>query len=183
MPAPAKESTSEYAAALTEAMAMLAEDPRTVFLGQGVAYPGTFMHQTLEGVPPEKRIEMPVAEEMQLGASIGLAMDGFIPVSLFPRWNFLLLAANQLVNHLDKLELISDYRAHVIVRVGVGSQKPLFPGHQHIGDFSLAFRYLLQTVQLVTLERAEDIVPTYRSALEHDGPSLIVEYADKYHDG
>ena len=30
-------------------------------------------------------------------------MSGKIPVSIFPRWNFLLLAINQLVNHLDKL--------------------------------------------------------------------------------
>ena len=38
-----------------------------------------------------------------MGMTIGLLMAGKIPVSIYPRWNFLLLAINQLVNHLDKL--------------------------------------------------------------------------------
>ena len=47
-------------------------------------------------------IELPVAEEMQMGMSFGMSLDGTIPISIYPRWNFLLCAINQLVNHLDK---------------------------------------------------------------------------------
>lgn len=163
-----------YKGALAAAMEELAQDPRVVFIGQGVRDPGTFMSTTLMGVPLEQRIEFPVAEEMQLGASIGMALDGLIPVSIFPRWNFLVLAANQLVNHLDKM------RQHIIVRVGVGSTKPLDPGPQHKGDFTDAFRLMMPNTHIERLDHGEQIIPAYRAALERDGPSVLVEIADHY---
>lgn len=155
-------------------MAELALDPRVVFLGQGVLYPGTFMSKTLEGVALDKKIELPVAEEMQLGMSIGMALAGYVPVSIFPRWNFFLLAANQAVNHLDKMW------PHVVVRVGVGSTTPLDPGPQHCGDFTEVFRLMMPNTHIVRLDRARDILPAYRAALDRQGSSILVEIADLY---
>lgn len=155
-------------------MSELALDTRVVFLGQGVRDPGTFMSTTLTHLPMRKRIEMPVAEEMQMGMSIGLALVGFIPISIYPRWNFLLLAANQLTNHLDKM------RPHVIVRVGVGSSKPLDPGPQHTSDFTESFRLMMPNTHIERLECATDVETAYRSALQRSGPSILVEAADLY---
>ncbi len=169
-----KESNFNYKDALSEAMTELASDERTIFLGQGVRYKGTFMSTTLDNVPMEKRIELPVAEEMQLGMSIGMALDGMVPISIFPRWNFLILATNQLVNHLDKMQ------SHVIVRVGVGSTKPLDPGPQHKGDMTEAFRLLMPNTLIVRLENSEDIIPEYQKALYRNGPTVLVEIADLY---
>ena len=45
---------------------------------------------------------------MQMGITIGMLMSGYVPISIYPRWNFLLLAINQLVNHLDKLSIMTD---------------------------------------------------------------------------
>ena len=86
---------------LTKAMDFLAKDSRTIFIGQAVEVPGTAMSNTLKEINTKKLIELPVAEEMQMGMTIGLALNGNIPVSIYPRWNFLLLAANQLINHLN----------------------------------------------------------------------------------
>lgn len=163
-----------YRDALTEAMNELAQDERTVFIGQGVRDAGTFMSTTLQGVPLEKRIEFPVAEEMQLGVSIGMALDGLVPVSIFPRWNFFVCAANQAINHLDKMG------AHVIVRVGVGSSKPLHPGNQHVGNYTGAFRRMMPNTHIVDLLNARATASTYQQALDRDGPSIIVEEADRY---
>lgn len=149
-------------------------DERVVFLGQGVICFGTFMSTTLKGVPDDKKIELPVAEEMQLGMSIGMALNGFVPVSIFPRWNFFVLAANQAINHLDKMG------AHVIVRIGVGSTTPLDPGPQHKGDFTEAFRLLMPNTTFVELRNPDGIVPAYRRALDHSGPTVLVEIADLY---
>ena len=41
-----------------------------------------------------------------MGISTGLALNGFIP-DCYPRFDFLILALNQLVNHLDKLDKMS----------------------------------------------------------------------------
>lgn len=161
-------------------MTLLAEDQRTIFLGQAVRFPGTAMTGTLTDVPMERRIEMPVCEETQMGLSIGLALAGLIPVTIYPRWNFLILAANQIVNHLDRLPMISSYRPKVIVRVGVGSRNPLDPGPQHDSDFSEAFRLMLKTVTVRRLCRAEDVLPAYQEALERNDSTVLVEVSDLY---
>lgn len=173
-----------YAGELTRAMALLARDPRTVFLGQAVAVPGTAMTGTLAEVPRDRLIELPVAEEMQMGMTAGLALAGFVPVSLFPRWNFLLCAVNQLVNHLDKIPQMSDggYPVKAIIRTGIGSERPLHPQSQHVGDFTEAVRGMCTTIDVVRLEEPDDIVPAFAHALaRQDGRStILVEYGDFY---
>ena len=170
----AARSILNYQKALCAAMQELALDERVVFLGQGVRDAGTFMSTTLTDVVLGKRIELPVVEELQLGMSIGMALAGYVPVSIFPRWQFFLLATNQAVNHLDKMN------PHVIVRVGVGSTTPLDPGPQHKGDLTEAFRLLMPNTTIVRLESADRIVLEYRDALKRNGPTVLVEIADMY---
>ena len=52
-----------YFSELTRAMNMLAADARTLFVGQGVRWDNNAQFRTLEGVPDEKRIELPVIED------------------------------------------------------------------------------------------------------------------------
>lgn len=167
-------------------MEMLAGDKRTYFIGQAVACPGTAMTNTVKNVPRDKLLELPVAEEMQMGMSIGLALAGHVPVSFFPRWNFLLLAVNQLVNHLDKMSAISNggYQPKVIIRTGIGSVRPMHPQFQHIGDYTEAFRLMCPNIEVIRLEEPEDIFPAYKKALEReDGKStILVEYGDYYNE-
>lgn len=172
-----------YRDELLRAMKHLSQIDNSLFLGQAVAVPGTAMYGTLADVPMERRLELPVEEDLQMGMSIGLAMQGWLPVSIFPRWNFLLLAANQLVNHLDKLgEMTRVTPPKVIIRTSVGSERPLHPGPQHTGDLTDAFAQLLPNVNVVRLDEAHQICPAYQLAAERtDGKStLLVEWGD-YH--
>jgi pyruvate/2-oxoglutarate/acetoin dehydrogenase E1 component len=175
-----------YAEELRTAMNLLAQEPRVIFLGQAVACPGTAMTNTLVDVPRDRLLELPVDEEMQMGMTNGLAIAGHVPVSIFPRWNFLLLALNQLVNHLDKFAVMSNggYRPTAIIRTGIGSERPLHPQHQHVGDYTDALRSMCTTIEVIRLEEAADVVPAYRHALHRsDGRStLIVEYGDYYNE-
>lgn len=174
----------KYFDELCRAMDYLARNPRVMFLGQAVACPGTAMTNTLKNVPRERLLELPVAEEMQMGMSTGLALTGLVPVSIFPRWNFLLLAVNQVVNHLDKLPDMSSggYQPKVIIRTGIGSERPLHPQHQHVGDFTDAFRAMCRNIEVLRLEEPADVFPAYQKALEReDGKStIVVEYGDYY---
>ena len=166
-------------------MEWLGAKPDTLFLGQAVAVPGTAMSNTLKNVNPEKLVEFPVCEDMQMGVSTGLALQGdFVPISIFPRWNFLLLAANQLVNHLDKISQFSDYQPKVIIRTGIGSQRPLHPQHQHIADFTDGFKAMCDSVDIIKLNEPEQIVESYQYAYERtDGRStLLVEWGDHYNE-
>ncbi len=161
---------------LCKAMIWLGEQPDTIFLGQSVVYQGNALYKTLNGVPLEKRIEMPVAEEMQMGIGIGLALTGKVVISIYPRFDFLLLTVNQLVNHLDKLEEFThgQYHAKVIIRVGIGSRKPMYPGPQHCGDYTDAFKKMLK-MPVVKLTYPEEILPVYQSAYNAQRSTLIVE--------
>lgn len=175
--------TGLYREELTRAMTMLGSLPQSVFVGQAVAYAGTAMTGTLEGVPADKILEMPVEEDFQLGVSIGLATSGLLPISIYPRWNFLVLATNQLINHLDKLgEMTQTTPPKVLVRTSIGSERPLNPGPQHTGDFTTSFRMLLPHMDVVRLDEPEDIYPAYeRAAQRTDGVStLLVEWGDFY---
>ena len=174
-----------YRDELVRAMTFLSQIENSIFIGQAVAVPGTAMFGTLENVPMEKRLEFPVEEDFQMGVSTGLAMQGRLPVSIFPRWNFLILAANQLVNHLDKLtEMTRIMPPKVIIRTSIGSERPLHPGPQHTGDWTTAFRVLAPNVEVVRLDEAEQIFPAYKLAAERtDGKSsLLVEWGDFYHE-
>jgi pyruvate/2-oxoglutarate/acetoin dehydrogenase E1 component len=177
---------SKYSDELSRTMKYLADDSRTIFMGQAVAVPGTIMSSTLIDVPMEKRIELPVAEDLQMGMSLGWALNGFIPVSIFPRWNFMLLATGQLINHLDKLKQMSqgEFKYKVIIRTGIGAAKPLNPGCQHLGDFTDAFKSMLTNTEVIRLDRTKDIFPAYDIALNRtDGKStIVVEWGDKYAD-
>lgn len=176
----------KYFDELKRAMEFLGQDPRVVFLGQAVSCPGTAMSNTLKEVDSTKLIELPVDEELQMGISNGLAIAGYIPVTVFPRWNFLLLAVNQIVNHLDKFSQMSAgrYRPKVILRTSIGSERPLHPQHQHVGDFTESFRMMCTEIDVVRLEEPEDIFSAYRHALyRDDGKStLLVEYGDYYNE-
>ena len=91
---------------LKRTMEWVAKQPRTFFLGQTVAGPGTFRYQTLRDLLAEKTLEMPINESFQMQFSIGLALSGYIPISVYPRQNFLLLATSDMANMLDKMPAI-----------------------------------------------------------------------------
>ena len=189
MPGPACEFSSKvmvmkYFDELKRAMTFLAQDPRTVFIGQAVAVAGTAMTNTLKEVPRDRLLELPVVEEMQMGMTTGMALTGLVPVSIYPRWNFLLCAINQLVNHLDKVQVMSNngYKTKAIIRTSIGSQRPLHPQYQHVGDFTEALRAMCSTIEVIRLDESSDIFPAYeRALLRDDGRStIVVEYGDYY---
>lgn len=170
---------------IKKSMNYLAKGKKTIFLGQAVNVPGTAMHNTLKEINKKKLLEIPVAEEMQMGMSLGLALEGYIPISIYPRWNFLLLATNQLVNHLDKISEISNNKLNpqIIIRTAVGSIRPLDPQSQHKGDFTEAYKMMCKNIDFYFLKNTKDIFKTYKKVLKNKKKiSLIVEVADFYNE-
>jgi pyruvate/2-oxoglutarate/acetoin dehydrogenase E1 component len=169
-----------YFSELCRAMQILGERDDTIFLGQAVEYAGTGMTKSFDGVPRDKLLELPVFENTQLGMSIGLSLQGFLPISVFPRWNFLIAAACQLVNHLDKIPVYSAFKPRVLIRVASGSVSPLDPGPQHLGDFGPAFKLMLRTVRVVMMINTAMVFPSYYDALRRGGSTILVEYPALY---
>ena len=82
---------STYKEEVYKAMELLVAHPKTIFMGQAIEYKGTALTHQVKKFPNEKLLELPVAEEFQAGIALGLAIEGFIPVSMYPRMNFIIL--------------------------------------------------------------------------------------------
>jgi pyruvate/2-oxoglutarate/acetoin dehydrogenase E1 component len=126
-------------------------------------------------------IEVPVMEESQMGMSLGMAMAGDFVITFYPRWDFLICATNQLVNHVDKYELMTGKKANILIRLGKGSDKPLDPGHQHKGNYINEFKTLCPNIKFHDLTSYISIIDSYTSAYEEGGVHVLVEYPELYY--
>ena len=171
-----------YLDEIKKGMKLLAENDFYV-IGQNTKYGGTSMYHTLTEFPDDHKIELPVAEEMQAGMSIGMSLTGTKVCSIYPRWDFMLLAINQIVNHADKVKRMSDGQFKLkglIFRVAVGSVAPMFPGEQHCGDYTEALKIMCKDIKVIKLEKTEDIYPAYLEAIKSEVPTVLVEIPDNY---
>ena len=170
---------SKYHAAIKEEMEEFAKDPKVIFLGQQTA--SEDFYNTLKDVPMNKRYEMPVAEEMQMGISIGLALQGFIPISIYQRIDFLPRACDQLVNHLNLIKELSrnKFNPKVIIRTTIGSRHPLDTGLQHSKDLTRGFIELLD-MPVLKVTNTDQVKDAYKIARESKNSILIIEQQDLY---
>ena len=169
-----------YKEAIHKAMVKLSEDERVVFIGQGLVSDDDPFYGTLSDIPKSKMLEMPCAEILSTGVAIGLALTGWIPVLLFQRMDFMLLAADQIINHAAMFPILSggNVKIPMIIRACIGSQSEKFEvGIQHNKDFSKLFEPYMN----VHYYGGHEI----NDAHAFDIPSemtMIIEYKDKYND-
>jgi|TARA_B110000459_G_C16388408_1_gene393099 pyruvate/2-oxoglutarate/acetoin dehydrogenase E1 component len=174
----------KYKEELIRSMNFLSKNKKVIFLGQSVKFSGNAIFNTLKEVDDKKKIELPVFEDVQMGISTGLALEGYIPVTCYPRFDFLILAMNQLVNHLDKIRQMSlnEFKPRVIIRTSIGSKKPLDGGVQHTQDYSKVFKDILTEVEVVNLTNPNKIFFEYKKALlrKDKKSTLLIENGDFY---
>ena len=179
-------SFMKYKNELIKSMNYLAKKSDTIFLGQSVKYSGNAIFNTLIKVPNNKKIELPVFEDKQMGMSIGLALQGFVPITCYPRFDFLILAFNQLVNHLDKIRKMSrnEIRPKVIIRTSIGSKNPLDGGPQHTQNYTKIFQDTLTEVKVIFLNSPNQIFSSFKKAyLDKKSQSyLFIEHGDFYNE-
>ncbi len=178
-----------YKKEIIRSMDWLSEKDNTVFLGQAVNYSGNAMFNTTKEISLDKKIELPVFEDVQMGMSLGMAYEGAVPITSYPRFDFLICAVNQLVNHVDKMSIISEgqYQPRIIIRTSIGSRIPLDAGEQHTQDHTQAFKNLLKRVHVVVLDEWHDVFPAFKHAYEREPVSkydslvtLMIEWGDHY---
>lgn len=171
----------KYKDEIVRSMKMIAENDKSIFIGQGVNYGGC-LYGTLSDIPVDKKIELPIMEDAQMGMAIGLSLEGFIPVCIYPRMDFLILAMNQLVNHLDKIENMSkgEFKPKVIIRTLIGSKTPLDPGPQHSQDHTEMLKTCLTNVDVIKLDMSYHIYPEYMKAMQSDKSTILIEDRNLY---
>ncbi|PCI30374.1 hypothetical protein COB55_00195 [Candidatus Wolfebacteria bacterium] len=150
-----------------------------VFIGYNVAQ-GDAMG-TLKNVPNEQKIETPVAENLMSGLAIGMSFEGFIPVLYIERHDFILVAADAIVNHIDKIERIShgEYKVPVIIRAVTADAGPFYSGPTHSQDFTEAFKKLVD-FPVFDPVTGVDVLKAFKTAQLSGRPVMIVERKSRY---
>ena len=174
----------KYKNEIIKSMEWLSDKEDTIFLGQSVLYSGNAIYNTLNTLPEEKRLELPVFEEVQMGMSTGLALEGFTPITCFPRFDFLLRCMDSLVNHLDKIQYMTEnkFEPKVIIRTSIGAKFPLDGGIQHTRDYTQMMKDTLTEVDVVLLNEPEEIFPAFKRAYNNTGSTMIIEWGDYYNE-
>lgn len=170
-----------YQDAIKESMEMLSKDPMVIFIGYNIKY-GTKGYGTLTDIPQEQILETPLAENLICGLAIGMALEGFKPVLFFERQDFMLIALDALVNHLDKIKEMSygEFNSPVVIRATVGTKAPLYPGPQHIQDFSSVFKELFR-FPIYEPKNAGEILETYKKLKSFEESAMVIEQKGLYH--
>ena len=164
--------------AVTQGMTELG-DEGAIFIGYSII-PGDAMG-TLKDVPQDQKIETPVAENLMVGLAIGMSFEGFKPVVYFERHDFMLVAADAIGNHVDKIERIShgEFKVPVVFKTVIDDGGLFYSGPTHSQDFTNVFRELVD-FPVLHPESPEEALDMYRYAKDSDGPVMIVE-SKKFH--
>ena len=154
---------ADYFDELNRTMEWMGQQPKVRFIGQSVEWDGHALYKSMVKVPADKRLELPVFEDFQMGMSIGLALEGWIPVNIYPRSDFLIIATNQLINHLTNVRIVTEgkLRPRVITRVSVGATDPMHPGPQHCQDYTEALKLMTRgEIEIVELREQDRSCPS-----------------------
>ena len=164
---------------IVEAMATLARKKRTVFLGENIINSGR-LYGTLEKVPDKRCIEMPIAENLIAGTAIGLAIAGYHPICVFQRMDFMLIAADQIINHACLMGKMSGgkIKLPIIFRtVKAFLHKDFWVGYQHSKDFTHVFKPYMSVYEVPKYVGAQE---AYAKAYDMKQPVLVVEDYNSY---
>jgi pyruvate dehydrogenase E1 component beta subunit len=172
------QSDISYKDAINQAMTELGEEG-AIFIGYNVAY-GDAMG-TLKGVPMEQKLETPVAENLMAGLAIGMSFEGFIPVVYYERHDFMAVAADAIINHIDKIERIShgEYKVPVIIRAVTADAGPFYSGITHSQDFTNLFRSAV-SFPVIDPVTGADVLNAVRGARESGRPMMLIERKSRY---
>ena len=167
-----------YAQAIREAHAqLLAGDPRVFILGQGLWspwYAGTSMHDLDKEFGRERIIDSPVAENATTGAAIGAALAGMRPIVFHPRMDFMLLAADPVINQAANWSYMFAGRvsAPVVIRsvINRGGEQ----GAQHSQALHAMFMHV-PGLKVVMPSTAHDAKGLLIAAVQDGNPVLYID--------
>jgi 2-oxoisovalerate dehydrogenase E1 component len=151
-------------------------NPRVVLLGQDIAeYGGVF--KVTEGFVAEfgrDRVRnTPIIESGAVGAALGLALDGFVPMVEMQFGDFITCGFNQIVNNLAKTYYRWGAPVPVVVRVPVGGGMGAGPFHsQNVESWFTSVAGL----KVVAPASPYDAKGLLTAAFEDGNPVLYLEH-------
>jgi len=117
----------------------MARDPSVFAYGEGINDPGGFFGTTA-GLQAEfggdRCFDVPNCEETLVGFGLGAALGGLRPVFVNLRIEFLLLAMNQIVNHVAKWPAMHGHAPAIPLTIRAMVGRGWGQGAQHSGSYA-----------------------------------------------
>ena len=167
-----------YKDAMIQSMTELGEEG-AIFIGYNVKYGNAI--GTLKNVPDDQKLETPVAENLMAGLAIGMSFEGFIPVIYYERHDFMLVAADAIVNHIDKIERIShgEFKCPILIRAVTADAGPFYSGITHSQDFTDVFKEAV-SFPVEDPVTGVDVLNAVKSARLSGRPAMLIERKSRY---
>lgn len=113
---------------------IFSQDDRVFLIGQDVLdpYGGAFkVTQGLSTAFPSRVLTAPISESGMVGVATGMALRGMLPIVEIMFGDFLMLAADQIINHLAKFRWMYNDQVHapVVIRTPMGGRRGYGPTH------------------------------------------------------
>jgi acetoin:2,6-dichlorophenolindophenol oxidoreductase subunit beta len=153
------------------------KDPKCFAIGQGLWSPW-YVGGTMDGLEKifgrERVIDTPVSEQATTGIAIGAALQGYRPVVIHPRMDFMILALDQIVNQAAKWHhmLGGGASPSVVVRsiVNRGGEQ----GAQHSQALHAWLAHIpgLRVVMPATVQDARDLLI---GAIQSRNPTIYID--------
>ena len=172
-----------YREALRDALReALTRDERVFLMGEDVGrYGGSYaVSKGLLAEFGEERIrDTPLSESAFVGAGIGAALNGMLPIVEVMTVNFSLLALDQIVNNAATLRHMSggQFNIPLVIRMATGAGRQLAAQHSHSFEGWYAHIPGIRIVTPATLEDARGMLWT---ALMDPDPVIMFENALLY---
>ena len=155
----------------------MARDPAVFAYGEGINDPGGFFGTTVglrDRFGPERCFDVPNCEETLTGFGLGAALGGLRPIFVNLRIEFLLLATNQLVNHVAKWGAMQgrDIAVPFTIRAMVG--RGWGQGAQHSGSYAAMLAHV-PGLQVAVPSGPVQGAGLLVSAVRGERPTLLIE--------
>jgi pyruvate/2-oxoglutarate/acetoin dehydrogenase E1 component len=157
----------------------MSDDDRIVLLGEDIRdpYGGAFrVTAGLSEAFPERVYNTPISEAGIVGIGNGLALAGWRPVVEIMFGDFLMLAADQIINHAAKFAWMYNGQASVplVLRTPMGGYRGYGPTHSQCLEKHLLG---LPGTRILALHRRYCPGQVYRALLtDNDRPTLVIEH-------
>ncbi|MBI4399062.1 MAG: alpha-ketoacid dehydrogenase subunit beta, partial [Candidatus Omnitrophica bacterium] len=178
--APSRTQLVTYREALYQVMHQaLSENPRAFIIGQGVAdHKGTF--GTTLGLQEKfgalRVMDSPLAEEAMTGIALGAALGGMYPIQTHIRLDFVLLAANQIINLVAKYKYMFGGRFEIpmLIRLVIG--RSWGQGAQHSQSLQSLFAHI-PGLTVIMPSDSQSILQAYPYIInQYKAPVLSLEH-------
>jgi 2-oxoisovalerate dehydrogenase E1 component len=170
-----------YIDAITEGLQVgMRRDPRVVLLGQDIAEYGGAFKVTKGFVTEFGRARVrntPIIESGALGAALGLAIDGLVPVVEMQFGDFISCGFNQIVNNLAKTHYRWGASIPCVIRTPSGGGTGAGPFHSQNVEAWFTHVAGLRVVAPATPEDAKGLL---LAALAEPNPVLFLEHKMLY---